>query len=138
MDELLELELIEKQMNVEIAMNSIKQSVLLYKEWTMKHLEFLHTILWNAIDWDHRAVDYIKNIGRKPIDYPQKYIDDEGNIYEIRGIWEVALNQMWKLFDERYTGSFKMWFYLNALTDYFQKVCWYRKFSIKLLSSKKK
>lgn len=138
MDELLELELIEKQMNVEMAISNIKNSPLKYKEWTIQHLKFLYWILDNAIEWDHRAVDYIKNIGRKPIDYPQKYIDDYGHIFEISWIWETALNQMWKLFDERYTGSLKMWFYLNSLTDYFRKVCWYRKFKIKLLSTKKK
>lgn len=138
MDELLELELIEKQMNVEIAMNKIKNSTIEYKEWTLKHLKFLYTIIENAIEWDNWAIDYIKNIGNNPIDYPQKYTDDDWHIFEISWIGETALNQMWKIFDYKYKGSFKMWFYLNALTDYFRKVCWYRKFKIKLLSSKKK
>lgn len=138
MTELQELELIERQMNIDIALEKMKESTSIAKEHIMKHLSFLYSVIEKALEWDIRAINYIANLWTTELVYPEKYIDEEWNIYEVKWINESQLNYQWKLFDERYKGSMKIWHYLMAFQRHLREYGWYRNFTIKLLNPKKK
>ena len=131
----IELKMLEKQMAIEVAMSKIQNWIYKNKERILDYLNKLYKIVCMAVDWDIQAINFINN--KKKFVYPEKYIDDAWNIYEVKWIHETALNQQWKNFDKQYKWTMKIWFYLNSLEDYIQQKCWYRQFKIKLLSSKK-
>lgn len=104
-------------------------------EKIIKQLNRLYDIICLAIEWDKWSIEFLEHKKKKQLMplYPQSFLDDKRNLYEVRWIDDKNINHFLKSFNRIYNWDYKLWRYIRSFESYLRDNCWFRDCSIKII-----